>query len=68
MKATCSKCKVKLNSEKGSIICMVPVYHNGTFEIFYLCRSDFLKSDPMNHREFLKWMGARHEKKQDQET
>jgi hypothetical protein len=52
----CSKCGQELNSEKGQIIVISPVYFKGAFLTFYLCRSHFLESDSMNSVEFRKWI------------
>jgi len=58
MKAICAKCKKKLDSERGDIITLCPVFFKGGGEFlgFYLCRPHAIESDMLNDTEFRKWV------------
>lgn len=56
MKGTCAKCKRKLDTEKGDIMTVYPVFFNGEFLPFVLCRPHAIESDSMTDSEFRKWV------------
>ena len=59
MKAKCAKCKKQLDSSKGDIITIMPVFFNDEFLEFYLCRPHALAADKMNGEQFRKWIHKR---------
>ena len=53
----CMKINCNTNLESPGVIKVkVPIYSDGVFRDFYLCRTCFLTSDLMRADEFRKWV------------
>ncbi len=56
MKGKCAKCECELDTTKGQILTIYPVFFKGEFLEFTLCRPDFLMADKMPAPQFRKWV------------
>ena len=52
----CAKCGTVLNTKRGVIKIIYPVFLNDTFYEYYLCRGCFIDGDKLRADEFLKWV------------
>ena len=58
MKGKCAKCDAELDTERGDIITIVPVFFKGEFLEFTLCRPHFLEVEKYRiaPAAFRKWI------------
>ena len=52
----CDKCGTVLNTKRGTIKIVYPVFVTNKFQNHYLCRVHFIEADNLRADEFVKWL------------
>ena len=52
----CHKCGCEIDTDKGQILIVYPVFFKGNFLPFVLCRPHFLEADKMTAAQFRIWV------------